>query len=133
MTSYPKADETSLKGAKILVADDEILIALDVEAALIDAGADVVGPFTTLADALEAVKTESISAATIDIRLGRETSEAVADILIERDIPFVFYSGQGVPNGIRAKLPNLTVVAKPADQHALVRAIAALIKPPGSE
>jgi DNA-binding NtrC family response regulator len=130
MTSSPKVDQASLKGTRILVADDEILIALDVEATLIDAGAEIAGPCTTVAAALAIAKEEQISAAMLDIRLGRETTEAVAEVLIDRGIPFVFYSGQVLPEGVRAKMPNSTVISKPADQHVLVETLAALIKPP---
>lgn len=126
----PKTDEPNLKGARVLVADDEFLIALDVEATLTDAGADVVGLCATLAETLAFVKVEDISVALLDIRLGRQTTELVAEVLIDRGIPFAFYSGQALPEGVRARMPNCTVIPKPAEQGVLVRAVAALLKPP---
>ncbi|UCI16986.1 response regulator [Mesorhizobium sp. B2-1-8] len=117
-----------LSGARILVADDEILIALDIVDILADAGAQVVGPCTTLAETLKFAQHEELSAATLDIRLGRETTEAVAAALADRGIPFIFYSGQALPASIEARWPNCQVIGKPADQDALVNALKVLLK-----
>ncbi|KIZ40672.1 MULTISPECIES: response regulator [Rhodopseudomonas] len=124
-SSPPLTDE--LAGARILVAEDEILIALDIRSMLIDAGAEVLGPATTLAAAKTIAQTASLTGAMLDVRLGRETSEAIAVTLSERNIPFVFYTGEALPAHIQARWPNCIVVAKPASQSVVVAAIACLI------
>ncbi|MCA1371748.1 response regulator [Bradyrhizobium sp. BRP14] len=115
------ADENQLLyGARVLIAEDEILIALDMEAAFRDAGADVVGPCTTLAAALDAVRKEALSLAVLDIRLGQATTEPVSDLLAERGIPFFFYSGQRLPVEMERKCNDAVLVEKPATQQHLV-------------
>src|SRR5215469_596961 len=83
-----------LAGARILVVEDEFIIALEIQANLEEAGATVVGPALTLQQALELAENESLSAAMLDLRLGRDSAAAVAQVLAERHIPFLFYTGQ---------------------------------------
>ena len=116
-----------LDGVRILVVDDEFMIALDIEATLLEAGADVVALCMTLSEALSVAALEKVSIATLDIRLGRDTSEAVAALLTERGIPFIFYSGQSLPNEMRERWPLSLLVAKPAEPRQLVDALAAAL------
>jgi hypothetical protein len=94
-----------LKGARVLVAEDEALIAFELEAFLTEAGAIVIGPSYDLGDAV------------LDIRLGEET--------IARGIPFLFYSGHTDP--ILAEWPHSTLVPKPASPRIVVHALAQLL------
>jgi CheY-like chemotaxis protein len=123
---FKKTDE--LTGTRILVAEDEILIALDISATLVDAGAEVAGPATTIRSAIAIAQTETLSAATLDVRLGQETTEAVAATLAARNIPFVFYSGQTLPSDMRDRWPKCPIIVKPAGQNAIVAAIAGLLR-----
>jgi DNA-binding response OmpR family regulator len=116
-----------LDGIRVLVADDEILIALDIEATFTEAGAEVVPLCMTSSEALAGAASENVSVAILDIRLGQETSEAVAALLAERGIPFIFYSGQPLPNDMRERWPLSPLVVKPADPRQLVETVAALL------
>ena len=93
----------SLRGARIMIVEDELLIALDMESAFREAGAEIVGPFTTVAAALDAAGAERLSLAVLDIRLSGATTEQVSDKLAERGIPFLFYSGQSLPPAMQEK------------------------------
>ena len=117
-----------LAGTRILVAEDEIFIALDIRSMLLDAGAEVSGPATTIRSAKSIAQSETLSAATLDVRLGRETTEAIAAILSERNIPFLFYTGQTLPADMQARWPDSAVIVKPADAKVLVTAICGLFK-----
>lgn len=119
-------DARVLEGARILVVDDEFMIASSVSYLLGDAGASV-AVTTTLPDALKAASTENLSAALLDIRLGRGTSEPVADVLARRGVPFLFFSGMGVPDALREKFPAVRALPKPMGFHALLSAIVALL------
>lgn len=123
----PPAESDELAGARILVAEDEILIALDVSSMLSDAGAEVAGPATTLRSAAAIAENEPLSAATLDVRLGRATTERIAAILTERGIPFLFYTGEALPEDMRVRWPDAAVVIKPARQIQLVKAVLALM------
>lgn len=123
-----KADENHpLRGTKILIAEDEILIALDLEAAFRDAGAEVVGPFMTLSGALNAAESEPVSIAILDIRLGTATTEAVSDLLTKRGIPFLFYSGQRLTPEMQRKCGDAVLIDKPAKQEDLVGAAVGIL------
>ena len=113
-----------LEGARVLVVDDEILIALDIEATLVEAGARVVALCLTLQEALVGAALEDVSVATLDIRLGPDTSAAVAALLTERGIPFIFYSGQALPQEMRERWPLSQLIPKPAEPRQLVEAVA---------
>lgn len=118
-----KAEEgKALRGMKILVVDDEFLIAVAIEESLKEAGADTVTASTS-PTALKIVAEEPLAAAVLDVRLGRQTSEEVADMLATRAVPFLFYSGQPLPENIRAKHNAVQVLTKPINHDALIRAI----------
>jgi len=81
--------EQPLQGMRILVVDDEFLILICIEEALSAAGAEIVSA-ATVPEALERAADESLSAALLDVRVGVRTTEAVADELAARSVPFVF-------------------------------------------
>ncbi len=79
--------------ARILVVEEDPLVALGLVQALHLAVFEVVGPATTVALALEFISAEGCDAAVLDINLGEETSEAVALELKKWQIPFLILSG----------------------------------------
>ena len=125
-TSKPRQKD-DLSGTRILVADDEIFIALDIAETLADAGAEIFGPCTTLSEAVDVARNCDVMAATLDIRLGSVTTEAIAVILADRGIPFIFYSGQTLPVSMRERWPDALVFKKPAPVGTLVTALASLL------
>src|SRR5690348_16116387 len=89
----------TLNNIRILVVEDEALVALLVEDALLDEGAQIVGPAATVSDALrlidEAKVDGRIDAAVLDLNLGGETALPVADRLAALGVPFLIASGYG--------------------------------------
>ena len=79
--------------ARILVVDDEPLIAMLTEEWVSDCGHTPVGPALSLSAALELVATSDIDGAIIDVRLGRESSYPLAKLLSVRGIPYAFATG----------------------------------------
>jgi DNA-binding response OmpR family regulator len=119
----PKAEQDRpLRGERILIVEDEFLIAAVLEETFSEAGAETVSA-ATLAEALKVAEDASLSAAVLDVRLGRQTTEAVADVLAARSVPFVFYSGQDLPDRTRAKYSGAHVLVKPAREDVLVQVI----------
>ena len=84
-----------LTGKRVLVVEDEYLIALEVENALLDAGCVVVGPFASVRDALDALKVEKVDAALLDVNVGGEMVFPVAHLLEKAGTPFLFVTGYG--------------------------------------
>jgi CheY-like chemotaxis protein len=115
-------DNQPLQGMRILVADDEFLIAAVLEDTLSEAGAEIVSA-ATVGEALKSAETASLSAAVLDVRLGRQTTEPVADALTSRKVPFLFYSGQALPDHMRDKYPKARILMKPTPHNSFVEAI----------
>ncbi len=79
----------------ILVVEDEFLIALDIVAALEQAGIAVAGPASTVSDALATIERGPLRGALLDAHLAGESAGRIADALAARGIPFAFVSGYG--------------------------------------
>ncbi|MGL4965739.1 MAG: hypothetical protein ACRC67_31245 [Inquilinus sp.] len=91
----------------------------------------VIGPYSTLATAVEAAEKESFSAAILDVRLGlSDTTVSVASLLAGRHIPFLFYTGQTLPPSMQTHLPDAAVLAKPAPPAELVASVSRLLDRP---
>lgn len=111
-----------LKGKRILVVEDEALIAVMVEDMLAELGSVVVGPAAAIDDALALVQTEAIDAAVLDVNVRGERIDPVAHALFERGIPVLFATGY---SEIRlASLQQADVINKPYTQEKLARGLA---------
>jgi DNA-binding response OmpR family regulator len=114
----------NLRAAKrILIVEDEILVALHLEDVLLEMGHRVVGPCSRIQSAIEMARTEDIDFAVLDINVAGAPSFPVVDILRQRSIPFVFASGYG-NEGLTDGYRDETVLHKPFESRELRRAIA---------
>ena len=104
---------------KILVVEDEALVAMLVEDALLDAGFGVIGPAATVEEALALLERETPDAVVLDLNLAGETSTPVADWLAARGIPYVIATGYGA-TGLPAGHKDAMVLAKPYDPAELI-------------
>jgi len=120
--------ERELAGQFVLLAEDERLILMELEAVVEEAGAIVVGTCTDVSAALAAIiRADRIDAALLDIRLGHESIAPVAQALHERGVPFLFYTGQTAIDPLCLKWPDSRIIQKPAPGWAIVSAIAQVI------
>jgi DNA-binding response OmpR family regulator len=113
---------TKLHGARVLIVEDDAIIAMMVEDMLSELGCEIVATAARLEAAVEKARTLDLDLAMLDVNLdGRETFP-VADVLTERGVPFVFSTGYGahVTSGRYEGAPTLQ---KPYETHALERAI----------
>jgi len=79
-----------MAATRILVVEDEFLIALDIAGVLEQAGLAVIGPAGTVVDALQAIEQEDVHGALLDVHLAGEPVGRIADALTARGIPFAF-------------------------------------------
>lgn len=100
--------------ARILIVEDEILIAMLLEDIVTDLGHVPVGPMMRLQPALSAAESADVDFAILDINLAGQQSFPVADRLMERGIPFMFASGYGQA-GTGGLYPGVPVIQKPYD------------------
>ena len=101
-----------LNGKKVLVVEDEFLVALLLEDFLLEFGCIPVGPYNTVAAALKALTIETFDLAVLDVNLGGEPVYPVAYALSERHLPFLLVSGYG-NEAILPGHDNWTVCSKP--------------------
>lgn len=120
--------ETTLCGRRILIVEDEALIAMEMEWALADLGAIPAGPAPNVRAAAEIAATASLDGAVLDINLRGEEVFPVANILFNRKIPFVFQTGHGRRDDLERRYPGTVVFLKPASSEAVGTTLAGLIE-----
>lgn len=115
----PRQEASPVSGRRILVVEDEPLIAMDFSETLSDAGYVVSGPANSVARALALLAQFGCDAAVLDVNLGTETSEPIAQQLIKLGKPFVTTSGYS-----REQLPkamqNAPLLGKPVSSAVLI-------------
>ena len=114
--------DANLTGKRILVVEDEYFIAKSLARDLQRAGADVLGPVPTVAEAMQLIGAGLFDAAVLDVNLRGEMAYPIADALTERRVPFVLatgYSGDTLPTRY-ASVPRCD---KPVETDALAAAL----------
>lgn len=113
---------TQFAGVKVLIVEDEGLIAMMVEEMLVELGCEVVASVARLAKAREAASAIEIDFAMLDVNLAGEAVFPVAEILRDREIPFLFSSGYGA-SGLPSEFADRHVLHKPFSQTDLEQKI----------
>lgn len=118
-----KAVDNTLGGVRILIAEDDAILALDVREIFRQAGAEVIGPVATLRQALAMISDVPVSAALLDINLRDAEVFPAALALQERGIGMVFYTGYADVDSLRRDWPGVRVLTKPAPPRLLISAM----------
>ena len=118
---------SGLRDRRILIVEDEYLIAMSLRDVLEGAGSVVVGPVPNVEKAIKTIESEpSLDAAVVDVNLGGKLAYPVADLLLARNIPFVFTSGYE-DDTLRTRYPQVINCHKPyifpKMEEALARAL----------
>ena len=118
-----------LAGRTVLIVEDEVLIALDIESALEDRGANVRGPITRLCDGLPLAKdkNEKFDCAVLDVNLRGEEVFPIAEELQKRGVPFLFHTGHGDSEQLQSRFQGAPVCNKPFQTERLVSEIEKLL------
>ena len=86
---------SSLQGTRVLVVEDEAMLALSLEDMLRDLGCVVAGTAAKLDDAMEMARTSDFDVALLDVNLGGKRVDPVAEAIRERGMPIVYVTGYG--------------------------------------
>ncbi len=116
-----------LTGSLVLVAEDQIFIALDLALAVEDAGGEVAGTVASVENALALLETRPITAAILDSNLTDGDITPVATLLLDAHIPIIIQSGVGIPPELAMRFPDLVVFIKPYVAADLVSKLEVLI------
>ena len=121
-------ESDGLKGRRILVVEDEMMIAMLVEDMLADLGCSVVGPAHGLQAAMAlAEDATDLDAALLDVNLAGQPVFAVADALRARNVPIIFCTGYG-DAGLREADRGAPVLQKPYRARDLAETLATALK-----
>jgi PAS domain S-box-containing protein len=122
----PTTIPTALSGKRVLIVEDEPLIALELMAMLEAARAHVVGPARSMRQARELIHEQTLDAALLDINLAEERTDELAAALLRRKVPLAFVSGYG-----RETLPpafqTAALIAKPFRPEEVIAKLSELV------
>lgn len=117
----------TLQGCRILVVEDEYMIAQEIADGLSNAGAETLGPLPRISDALRLIETETrIDAALLDVNLGNAAVWPVVDALLARRVPVVLATGYDA-SAIPAAYAHLPRCEKPTTTPDLLRALTQVV------
>lgn len=109
---------------KVLVVEDDALVALDLAEMIAELGHEVVGPVMTVEAALSKCRSDPIAFAILDFNLGKETSAPIADELARQRVSFVFLTGY-LKSALPDRFQATKVLPKPIHLAVLEEVIAA--------
>lgn len=116
---------------KVMVAEDEFLVALVLEEDLRAGGFAIAGPYSTIEDAIYAASSDDIDAAVLDINMGGKMAFPVADALSARGIPYLFLTGYGA-SALPEAHRGVPCLSKPHELSSLLRELRRLVDAKGS-
>lgn len=111
-----------MSGLRVLVVEDEMVVAMLVEDMVSDLGYEVAGVVSRVEDAMKLVDTGTFDCAVLDVHLNGRVIFPFADALAKRDIPFLFATGYG-ERGIPPEHAKRPVLQKPFRGEDLKRAL----------
>jgi len=118
-------EQRVLSGLRILVVEDQFLIAMELADQLEEAGCDIVGPASSVKQALKEMQQATLDGAVLDINLAGEWSFPIAEILAARGVPFLFLSGYDSRTIVPDQFAEAPRLPKPVDCETLKKAVAA--------
>jgi len=108
---------------RILVVEDEFIIALDLSETVKDLGYELEGPYADRGNAFEAIADDLPDCAILDVFTADGEVYPLADRLIEAGVPIVFHSGHVTPAEVKARYPGSAAYAKPCPPDQLIDAL----------
>lgn len=115
-------NESSLAGARVLVAEDSLIVARELQATLEDLGCIVFGPYGKLEQVVDAITRQQFDLAVLDVDLRGENIFPAADMLVERNTPFIFSTGFN-SGQIPDRYSNCPHLEKPTTKSRIVHVV----------
>jgi two-component sensor histidine kinase/DNA-binding response OmpR family regulator len=118
----PRPAIRSMAARRVMIVEDEALVALVLADQLTDMGVSVVGPCGSVAAAKAAIAENDVDAAILDVNLGGELVYPVAELLQAKGVPFIFVTGYG-QESIDKNFSYAPVLEKPIEQETLAEVL----------
>jgi two-component SAPR family response regulator len=115
-----------LQGCRVLIVEDEMLLAMELEALIAEQGGAIIGPASTVDRALALLDQERPDAAILDANLNGMTAAPVAAALKAQGVPFVLASGYA-SHSLEPELRDVPRITKPVDHNQLLRTLAGVL------
>lgn len=120
-------NQPSIAGCRILLVEDEYLLADELGRELEDAGASVLGPAGTVGDAMALIRSEpELDGAILDVNLGGEMVFDVADLLLHRSVPVMFTTGYD-HSALPQRFADVVRCEKPVDLRKVMAALGRIL------
>lgn len=120
--------DAELAGCRVLIVEDEFIVADSLEMLLRTAGAEIVGTVPCIEEALSLIESGSkIDIATLDMNLRGRSAAPIADALAARAVPFVFMTGAD-ENPLFARYPDVPRCTKPTDFARFIEVLRAELR-----
>jgi len=117
-----------LENTRVLIVEDEQMIAMMIADLVAVAGGSVLGPVPTVAEAMALIDVEQVDAAILDGNLADRDVTPVALRLLLNDVPTIVYSGKGLPDELATCHPDMHVILKPTSAAVVVGWLGQLVK-----
>lgn len=111
------------RSPRILIVEDEMLVAMDIEAMFLDANWEVIGPVPDVPQALSMLETKSPDAVCLDMNLNGTPSTPIVDALNRLGIPFVVVTGYSTDKAAGPAYQGAPIVHKPFTAAELLHAV----------
>ena len=111
---------------RVLVVEDESMVAVLLEETLVELGHTVVGPVARVKKALEIIQREEIDIAILDVNINGENTFSIADVLAARGVPFFFSTGYD-KKSLREPHLDRPILQKPFQLHDLEKLFAKIL------
>ncbi|RXZ65604.1 response regulator [Pelagerythrobacter rhizovicinus] len=113
---------------RILVAEDEFIVAFDLCDTVEEAGFQVEGPHSEISTAMLAVQKSRPDLAILDVELEDGDAFPLAEALMAENIPVIFHSGQFSPAEVRERYPSAIACAKPCPPNVMLEKVQKALK-----
>lgn len=117
-----------LRGVRVLIVEDDFLVANSLRNKIEDMGCEVVGPAPSIDSAKHIISEEPLDGAILDVNIIGGSSEPIARALTDREVPFFFITGYASPEIISKDIRQRLSLRKPVDVQVLESTIRSLFK-----
>ena len=122
-----------LEGSRVLLVEDDAIVAQDLTDLIEAAGGAVIGPLTAVAEVTRLLPTLRADAAVLDVRVADGEVTPALEHLLARGIPVVVYTGGELPEAVQARHPGLVRLQKPVRPARLIAEIRKAMRPAYAE